>query len=180
MSLATAAFCQSESYPEYQQCIQAIDHQVVDLTATSDLFGVTNFVAMYTNPIIYLTNAMQYLGDVTNNDECKMIVVYSLQALPLHNYVSYERNLLRLARAGLLSKSFLNEAILPALNWSTKIEVNFKNPNVENFLKECIQSDLITLENKAYFKDIVSGKAKQQVLELEDGDQLPKRPDRAD
>jgi hypothetical protein len=180
MSLATAAFCQSESYSEYQQCIQAIDHQVVDLTATSDLFGVTNFVAMYTNPAIYLTNAMQYLGDVTNNDECKMIVVYSLQRLPLHNYVNYERNLLTLTHAGLLSKSMLNRAIFPALDWSTKIEVNFENPNVENFLQECIQSDLITPENKAYLKEVRSGKVKQDVLELEDAGMLPKRPDPAD
>jgi hypothetical protein len=108
-----------------------------------------------------------------------MIVVYSLQDLPLHNYVSYERNLLRLAHAGLLSKTILNQAIVPALNWSTKIEVNFDNTNVENFLQECIRSDLVTPENKAYFKEVLSGKVKQQVLDLEDGDQLPKRSDRA-
>jgi hypothetical protein len=180
VSLAKSALCQSESYSIYQQRIKAIDHQVVDLTAPSDLFGVSNFVALYVNPRIYLANAMRYISDATNSDDCKMIVVYSLQDLPLHNYVSYERNLLYLAHAGLLSKSMLNKAVFPALDWSTKIEVNFDNTNVESFLRECIQSDLITPENKAYFKEVLSGKVKQDVSDLEDGGLLPKRPDRAD
>ena len=79
-----------------------------------------------------------------------------------------------MSRAGLLSKSALNKAVFPALEWSTKIQTNFENRNVRKFLRECIRSDLITPENKAYFKEILSGKAKQDVIELERDGMLPK------
>jgi hypothetical protein len=179
MSLTTPVFCQSESYSQYQGCIQAIHRQVVDLTASDDLFEASNFVAIYSDPNAYLTNAMRYLGDVTNSDECKMIVVYSLQRLQLDDYVNYERNLLHLARAGSLSKSALNKAVFPALEWSTKIQINFEKPNVRKLLQECVQSDLITPENKAYSRDVLSGKAKQDVAELEGDGMLPKVPNPA-
>ena len=104
----TSAQSEPYPYPQYKQLVQSIYHQVGDLTASSDLFGVTNFVALYSSPTKYETNAMAFIGDKANSDECKMVVIYSLQKLPMDAYVRFERNLLHLAQDGRLSKSFLN------------------------------------------------------------------------
>jgi len=177
MGLEASADSQSESYSKYQQCVESIHRQVVDLTAADDLVRITNFIRLYLRPNLNLTNALRYIDDPTNDDVGKMIVVYSLQGLSLNDYVDYEKNLLYFARDGRLSKSTLNEAILPALDWSTKIQVNFERPNVRSLLKAFINSDLVTAENKQYFREVLSGQAKKDVIELEGDGLLPKRSD---
>jgi hypothetical protein len=176
---ASAAFAGEKpvSYSEYQKSIQGIYRDVVDLVAPSDLFGVTNFVELFEEPQRYKTNAIVFLGDKSNTDEQKMVVVYSLQRLPLDDYVKYEQELLHLAQRSKLSKTFLNRSIFPASDWNTTLEFNYEESGVRKLLRELAACDLISEDNKAYVKSVLSGEAKKDILELQDAGMLPKHQD---
>ena len=79
------------SYAEYRAEIVAIRQRVVDLTAAGDLLGVANFVALYEHPRNSISNALCFLEDPSNSNETKMVAVYSMQKLPLDEYVTFER-----------------------------------------------------------------------------------------
>jgi hypothetical protein len=174
LMLAHAALAgESNSYHEYQQKIQAINQRMYDWVATSDLWNNTNFITLYEKPKRYEERAFKFLGDTNNTDECKWVVVFSLQKSPLKSYVDYETKLLHLADSGKVSKKLLNRAVFPELAWSTKIQLHFEQPDVKRLLGEIARSDSITKENKEYVQRILSGKAREDIYDLREGRQLP-------
>ena len=164
-----------QSNEEYKAAIIKIRRNVVDLTSANDLFGITNFVSLYENGTIYTTNAVVFLEDASNADEEKMIVVYSLQKLPLDEYLTFERGLLKMANEHRISKTLFNRALFPGLEWSTKIQCGFAQENVKRLLAELAQSSSVNDVNKTYIKDILSGRECEKIKEFRESGMIPNR-----
>jgi hypothetical protein len=176
-SLVGCARSASRSYADYRTEIVSIRQKVVDLSAASDLLGVAHFVALYEDPRNSISNALCFLEDPSNSDETKMVVVYSLQKLPLDEYVVFEAKLLDMSRAQQFSSKLFNQAIFPGLEWSIKLQRNYQAPEVKALLNSIAQSSLVNEHNKSYISDILSGKAWKQILELQGSGVTVKRTD---
>ena len=179
VSILTHGICSisslADSYPAYREQIQLIEQSIIDRTSTSDLFGVTNFLALYREPKSSLSNAISFLKDRSQSSAAKMIVIYSVQRLPLNEYLAFERQLLILAREKAITREFFNKAIFPGLNWNVELQKHYKLRRVRNLLKELKRSTILDNGNKAYINEILSGKAGADVDDLEEAGQLPKR-----
>lgn len=173
MLVRAALAGESNSYPEYKKKIQAI-RQILGypMVTAQDLFNDTNFIAIYENPQKYVDRAVKFLSE-SNSYDCKMVVVYSLQRLPLKTYVEYETRMLHLADSGQLSKEVLNRAVFPGLEWSRKLQLHFEQPDVKKLLDEMARSDCITKENKEYIQEIFSGKARRDINDFMDSGAMP-------
>lgn len=163
-----------KSYAEYKTIIEGVHQKIIDLTSAEDLFGVTNFKALYQNPTRYVSYAKAFLKDKGNTEENKMIVVYSMQRLPVPEYVGLEGELLSWAEQSILSERLANRALFPGSDWSTTLEFAYKEPDVNRLLERLSVSHVVSRSNKEYIKDIISGKAKSDIEELQESGLLPK------
>jgi hypothetical protein len=136
-------------------------------------YGDTNFVAFYEHPVDCASNASLFLKSAENPDDAKLIVVYSLQRLPLQRYLEFESELIDMAESGQISSNLLNSAMFPGSEWSTKIQRNFPDQRVKDLLSKMAQCGEINPENKAYVKKIASGKAWADARELVEIGDLP-------
>jgi len=153
------------SYEEYKATIAKIRHYVVDLTSSSDLFGATNFIALYEHPVFCISNA--YLKDKSNSEQNCMIVVYSMQKLPLDDYVAFESKLVEMAKKHEIQSTLLNRSLFPGIEWSTKLQREFRYPPVKAFLEMLRQLDFVSDANKGYASEILSGKAEKDIEDLQ-------------
>ena len=175
----------AQSYADYRQKILTIQQRAGELVAADDLFEDTNFIAFYEHPVDCASNAVLFLKKTensgapqTNNglgdaDFAKLITVYSLQRLPLPQYVEFEGELIDMAQSRQISSNLLNRAIFPGLEWSTKIQKNFSNPDVKVLLRKIQKCPQINSDNRKYLKEIASGKAREDVRDLEEAGMLP-------
>lgn len=169
-------------FPVYQERILEIQRKIGTLKiqprtgpwySNDSFFGDTNFIAFYEHPVDYASNAVLFLKSTQSPEEAKVIVVYSLQRLPLQRYLEFESKLLDLAANGQISSNLLNTAVFPGSEWSAKIQQNFLDSNVTDLITKMEQCGEINLENKEYLKAIVSGKARSDIRELQELDYLP-------
>jgi hypothetical protein len=164
-----------QSYEEYRELIRVAHRDVVDLTSAEDLFGITNFIVLYESPTNCVSNAIVFLRDKANKEEEKMIVVYSLQRLPLHEYLQFDAGLLAMANQGIISIKLANQALFPGSEWSRKLELSYQQEEVRVFLRKLLEAKVINKSNKEYIKEVLSGKAKADIEELEEAGMLPKQ-----
>lgn len=174
-----------DDYAAYRDTILAIKQKAGDLVAADDLFSDTNFIAFYEHPLDCASNAVLFLKTAensetaqTNNalgdaDFAKMIVVYSLQRLPLRQYVEFEGQLVDMAESRQISSNLFKRAIFPGIEWSTKIQINYSKPQTKSLLSRMSKCGELDSDNKKYLKEIAKGKAREHIQEMEEAGMVP-------
>lgn len=174
LSPGTMEFTLRDAYTAYRDTILAIQKRAGKLVTTADLFYDTNFIAFYEHSADCASNAVLFLKSSENPEDAKMIVVYSLQRLPLQRYVDFEGKLIDMAESRQISSNFLNRAILIPVDLSTKVQKNFSNPGVKTLIRKIKECPQINSNNRDYYlKEVATGKALEDLQEMEEAGMLP-------
>lgn len=158
--------------PAYRDTVLSIQQRVGLWVCHDDFFENTNFIALYEHPVDYASNAVLFLKSADNPEDAKLIVIYSLQRLPLARYVEFESQLIDMAESRQISNNLLNRAIFPGWDWSTKIQKNFSNQQVSALIRKIKKCPQINSNNREYLQDVASGKAREDILEFESAGML--------
>lgn len=159
----------------FRDRMSRIEKKVVDLTALSDLFGSQDFIQVYEDPKRNVKDALGLLKSDAG-ETAKLIAAYSMQKLPIPDYLKFVDAVLELWKAGRVTAKVYQAAAFPTLEWNTTLQENYKDPAVIAFLKKAraaAKSD----ESRTYIDRILSGAAAQDVEDMRDSGTLkPKAP----
>jgi hypothetical protein len=115
---------------DYKATIDTIERKVVDLTATSDLFGVKEFLNIYMHAEIYTKEALAYIVDSSNTKQKRMIATYSMQNLSDSLYIDFCMSAAALLGDDITSMEILVNILFDSINDKYQIVRNYKNSNV--------------------------------------------------
>lgn len=107
----------------------------------------------------YSRAAIEMLQDSTVSEERKVMIVFTMQRLPLHRYVAFVEACLDLRKAGKLQTTILRRAAIPGAAWSTQMETNYHVPAVRNLYKRLIESGYLNKDEIIWLQLIMEGKA---------------------
>lgn len=157
----------------FRDRMSRIEKKVVDLTAPSDLFGSQDFIQVYEDPKRNVKDALGLLKSDAG-ETAKLIAAYSMQKLPVPDYLKFVDAVLELWKAGRVTAKVYRAAAFPTLEWNTTLQENYKDPAVIAFLKKAraaAKSD----ESREYIDRILSGAAAQDVEDMRDSGTLKPR-----
>lgn len=159
----------------FRERISRIEKKVADLTAPSDLFGSRDFIQVYEEPKKHVKDALELLKSDAG-ETAKLIAAYSMQKLPVPDYLKFVDAVLELWKAGRVTAKVYRAAAFPTLEWNTTLQENYKDPSVIAFLKKA-RTAATSEESKSYIDRILSGAAAQDVEDMRDSGTLkPKAP----
>jgi|GEM_PF-4465243 len=140
--------------------LQSISKAVVDLTAGTDLLRNKDFLEIYNHP--KQSAVLEALDDRALNEQEKMIAVLSIQKISLPDYVSFLKQVAELRQQQRISDAIFRVAYFPGHVWSTKLEENYKNPQVIALLESVQASGLLNSNQRVWIANILSGKAERE------------------
>lgn len=147
-------FNSPKSSLSYENAIDTINKNVIELTAVSDLLGNDNFLSVITYSDEYLAEALKYLANPSKGEQSKIIAIYSMQNLNYTNYLSFFDSCTKMYKEGKITENAILHVIIPGTDWNNKIINSFYKSRVRKTLKELksINSnseDLIGVINQA-------------------------------
>ena len=149
---------------DFKNLIDTIDRKVVDLTATSDLFGIDEFIKLYENSSVYRKDALLFIADTLKSEQKKQIAVLSMQNLPEDAYIDFCNSVVDLFVKDIVTEELLQTAVFFSLNSKYQIIKNYKNQVVINLLDK-IKSHSQNIDLKERTDNILSGKDWKDVAE---------------
>lgn len=142
----------------FKGSIDTIEKKVIDLTSTSDLFGINEFVAIYENPTSYRDDALWYIADSINSIQKKLIATYTMQGLSDSLYIEFSRLVVDLYEKGSITDDVMEATVFYSINKRYQIIRNYNNPNVVSLfqkIKACTQK----VEIKQRINYVLSGES---------------------
>jgi hypothetical protein len=146
--------------------LSVIETGMGDLTAPGLLFRFQSFRTIYDHPKVYEQRAIEAIASPEVNETQKLIIVYAMQQLPVHDYVVFAQEVMRLCQEGGVPPIVLERAICPSYDWSTALAENYRSNNVRSFLTAASRSGMLTAAMTAYVDRIITGKAMQDIREM--------------
>ena len=168
-----------EDKMNFRARIQRIDESKVFNTYAGSLFDSYTFIEIWRQPKRYLKGVRDFLADSQVSEVQKCIAIYSMQSLPLNDFLSFCNTVMELKKDGKITGGLLREAIFPGLDWNTQLQVNYRNPEVRDFLLKIRDSGMLVGEQghrdyyEEYIGDILSGEEYMNVIDLPGASQLP-------
>lgn len=166
-----------ESTMDFRNRIQRIQEEVIDLTSPSALFDSHLFLEVWQKPEKYVDNVKVFLADSKVTDTKKEIAALSLQSLPLGDFVNFCDYVIRLRTEGKITNKVFYKAIFPGYDWNTKLQENFRNPEVRRLLLRL--REIVSGPNKGvheydkkYVDEILSGEADFHIKDLRSAGQI--------
>jgi len=165
-SVSNQEHMNSQHKLNYDSTILSIKKAVVDLTSSSALFGVKDFIALYENPTLYQEDAIAFLSEEKYSHEEKAIAVYTMQRSELKDYIIFFRKAVSLFHEGKINEAILSETISSSINKRYIIIKNYDNRDVSAILKELKESEKVSSDLKERIENILSGKSWKGVKKL--------------
>jgi len=161
----------------FQERIQAVQNDVVDLTSHFDLLHSESFLEIWRHPSHYRLEALDFLTDLKRTEIQREIAALSMQRLPLNDFVVFCERIVSLRKAEIISPRIFNIAIFPPFDWNTQLVENYKNPKVRRLLNIIDRAGVLsesdnTTINKKYIKKILSGEAMRDLERLREAGQI--------
>lgn len=144
----------------FKQVIDMIEKKVVDLTAATDLLQVKEFIDLLESPNKYIKDAVKLLSDDSSSIQQKMIAAYSMQKLPLTEYIAFLKDVTELYLNEIFEDDYLLIIIIAA-DFSSDCPVikNYTNEDVVLTLGKIKNNKRTTDNLKIWIDRILSGKA---------------------
>lgn len=150
----------------YDSTVLEIMKKVVDLTSSSDLFGVKDFIALYENPTLYQNDAIAFLANEKYSYEEKAIVVYAMQKAELKVYKGFLNEVIKLFYERKINESMLGLALSAPINKRYIVIKNYSDEDISAMLKDLKNSESTSPEFKERIENILSGKSWKGVKKL--------------
>jgi hypothetical protein len=161
------------SYEDYFRETLELSSRMESSPAWSDLFLHDQFRRMFLVPEQHFLYAQMLVADAKAIEEQKMIAIYSIQGIPLEEYLEFLRHVVSLARSDLLSSRLMEKAIFPSYQWNTLLAEHYQNPSVVGFLQLVRQVGGLSESAQKRLSLIESGEACEDVQELRSSGQIP-------
>lgn len=169
---------QDESVALYQRHIESISSSFyLDLDIPGSLFGFPEFREVWEQPKRFKMAAIGYVTNEGNPERNREVAAYAAHSLPIDDYLDLCEALLAAYKDGRVSLSMLEESVLPALNFNTKIAENFEQERVRAILQE-VRKEFAKLDKTdrvRYVDSIMAGEAATDVAQMRCLGQLPDR-----
>lgn len=143
----------------YDSTVLEIMTKVVDLTSSSDLFGVQEFITLYENPDVYQSEALAFLANDKYSYDEKSIAIYSMQKLELEGYKGFLGGVIKLFNEHKINESMLGLALSAPINKRYIVIKNYDDEGISKMLKGLRDSSETSLAFKERISNILSGKA---------------------
>ena len=144
-----------------------------DLTWMGILLVNPEFTEVHSCPEVHLGEALAALPTDAIGEQERIMVVLSMQALPLPRFVDFAEHVLRYLEAGSLSQRVFEWAVFPSYDWSTTVVENIDDSRVRRLLRLVLDSPAVSTRCKQHVKDeILTGNAGKDVLELRGAGEL--------
>jgi hypothetical protein len=90
------------------------------------------------------------------------IASLALQCLDLQAYLDYVKRLAKAPKSDAMGWAMFH-AIVPGPRWSTRLALNYSNPEVSSTLKEIIRTPNVSLAMQKIISEILDGSAKKEL-----------------
>ena len=127
------------------------------LDYSEELLASPAFRCIFEHSSAYLEDEILLLSDRFTNLQIS-ICIYSMQNLPLIDYVQFCKFVLKLYSSNKIPEGFLRQSIVPNFLEIRIIPKNYANPDVISLLKSIENERKISKEFKKEIEDILSGK----------------------
>ncbi len=163
-----------EETADYRQRIDAIALSVGDLTIPDDLFRYREFIDVYENPGPFKDAASALYADPEVAALQKEIAGYSMQRLPVDRLVALGFHVADLTDRKIVSARLLDRLVFPPLNWGTQLIENYERPDARALMERLSRMDKLPESRRKYIHEqVLTGRARQDVLELRGMGQIP-------
>ncbi|NJO18454.1 MAG: hypothetical protein HC877_22780 [Thioploca sp.] len=153
--------------------VAQIQEKIVDLTSIWDVFRSEIFKDLYEHPEVYLTDVINLLSNAQVNDTQKTIAALSVQNLSLPKFLFFAKQVLNLREENKISAKVFSIAVFPPYDWNIKLQENYTNKTVIEFLSIVKSSSTVDKETQEYVEKIITGKALEDIHQLTEMGQLP-------
>jgi hypothetical protein len=155
----TKEYMNGQDKLSYDSTVLEIMKKVVDLTSSSDLFGVQEFITLYEHPDMYQSEALAFLANDMYSFDHKSIVIYSMQKSELKGYKEFLGGVIKLFNEHKISESMLGLALSAPINKRYIVIKNYDDEDISKMLKGLRDSSEISFAFRARIDNILSGKA---------------------
>lgn len=163
-----------EEQLEFNEKIEAIAKQVVDLTSADELFDSGDFIELYESPAGKAPLVAELYRDLTKPNLHKAIAGYSMQKLPTNELVWLIAQVVKLVQDEKLDPRLLDTLAFPALNWGARLQTEYERKDVRQCLEYLQGMKLMPPETRLYIRDeVLTGKAYKDVMQLRKAEQIP-------
>lgn len=154
--------------------VRRLDASLGKFVDPGALFEDKEFIRVFETPAPARAEAQSLLARADVSEGQKRITVYSMQRLPLKDYVTFLEKLLELKQQGKVTRSVYKAGAFPSYDWSTALAENYKDAAVAAFLKKA-RVEAESADEKAMIDETLSGQAAADVRELREDGQLGKK-----
>lgn len=151
--------------------VRRLDASLGKFVDPGALFEDKEFIRVFESPAPARAEAQSLLARADVSEGQKRITVYSMQRLPLKDYVAFLEKLLELKQQGKVTRSVYKTGAFPSYDWSTALAENYRDEAVAAFLKKA-RAEAASEDEKAMIDETLSGQAAADVRELREDGQL--------
>lgn len=152
-------YMNSQDKLNYDSAVFKIMTKVVDLTSSSDLFGVQEFIALYEHPDVYQNEALAFLASDKYSYDEKSIAIYSMQKLELEGYKGFLGGIIKLFNEHKINESMVGLALSAPVNKRYIVIKNYDDEDISKMLRGLRDSSETSIAFKERIGNILSGKA---------------------
>ncbi|WP_437317097.1 hypothetical protein [Sorangium sp. So ce385] len=148
---------------------------VKDLSTTPDgLFRYSEFLEIYEAPDSFASAAAALYADPRQSLLHKEITGYAMQRLALPQFVKLVVSVADLVEEERVPERLLDKLAFPPFNWGAKLVLNYQSAEVRQVLERLAALSLLSESRRQYIrKSVLSGKARQDYLEMKEAGQIP-------
>jgi hypothetical protein len=158
--------CSEGNADKSSNMVESILAESPDVDAfDDDLVSNTTMRKIVNQPKRYVADVDAYLRKFPKAGDTRVrIAVYSLQCLPLDDYLRFVDRLSE-ASFGAVSSWALLYSVVPDIDWSTRLAVQFRDPRIRETLSRAARSPNATPSLKRAITAVLSGSVARHIVE---------------
>lgn len=141
----------------FETRIRSIHSKVVDLTNIFALHHVKEFNEIYSKPLNFESEVLNYLQKPVSFED-KIIAVCSMTKLPINQYVDLLSTYYSMYCKHEINEALLNRAIFNEFDTNNRFEKEYKSPRVKTLLINMINCKSLSKKFREDLRETLSGK----------------------